>query len=308
MRSKCKFRYLGALRYLPLLFAASFLLVGYPSHVSGSVLQCQARNSCLVLPIQMEYRLASAPGAKLPEPNLVLNDDEQAYLAERRDMVVYTNLLRTEHGLVPIGTFDLLELAVQRYTLDLARAIGSLNDTCRHGTLDNRRSWNYAETLGIIGGAGEIVACGFPSGRLAIDAWMTSVPHRGIMLSTSYNAAAYGHWATPSGWQVYVGLYMALDPNRYPIYVPGPLSTATATPVLAPTPVPSMTPSPTQIPLPTVTPTLWSTPTPGPTRTTTPLSPYYRYGLAQVQLLVPGNREAFQDLCSRPGVVCRFYR
>lgn len=216
---------------------------------------------------------------------------DEAYLAERRATVVYTNQQRVGLGLAALGTFDLLELAVQRYTVDLAAAIGATGDTCRHRTLDGRYSFDYAAALGIVGGGGEVVACGFSSGQAAVDAWLTSPPHRNIVTG-SYNVVAYGHWRTPSGWTVWVGLFLVVDPSRYPIYVP-----TIPSPTLTPHLTLSLTPRPTPSPVPSLTPR----PTPSPV-------PFARRGVAWVEFSVPGVRELFDRLCQMSGVRCWYYR
>lgn len=230
------------------------------------------------------------------------------YLQERRDALIHVNQIRSGLSLEPLGTFDLLETAVQNYTVDLAGVIGSLNDTCRHKTLNGDYSWTYAERLGIYGSAGEVVACGIPSGRAAVEAWMGSSGHRGI-LTGNYNIAAFGRWETQSTWPVWVGLFMYVDPTHYPIYIPGKVTTPSPTfelPSTTPTatPTPSSVPTATPIPLPTLTstpgPTVYPTPVPTPS--------YARRGIAWADFLIPGAREAFDTLCAIPGIRCWYYR
>jgi uncharacterized protein YkwD len=101
-------------------------------------------------------------------------------------LVELNNQMRAQYGLAPQRVSPELTLLAQRHAEWMA-STGSFVHNYSHG---------YPE----------IIYTGAPSVESAINGWMNSGPHRGIMLSGN-TAVGYGYYISPGGQTYWCGVF-----------------------------------------------------------------------------------------------------
>ncbi len=175
-----------------------------------------------------------------------------------QDVINLINEERAKRGLPALRVDERLVEAARLHSLDMAN-----NDFLSHTGSDGSSPWDRIARAGypMVTG-GEVIGGGYPTPRSIVDGWLSSPPHRAIILG-DFRDIGVGYAMNPNSTYVYywtADLGVSQDGGQPP-------PTPTGTP-FCPTRTPTITPSPTKTNTPIPTPTITPTPPPGSRETT----------------------------------------
>lgn len=97
--------------------------------------------------------------------------------ATEDELLATINAERTSRGLSPVALRDDLLCAAQDHSADIGG-----REVCSHEGASGAGPGERVDACDGSGWSGEIVACGQTTPRQAVDGWLNSPGHRGIML------------------------------------------------------------------------------------------------------------------------------